>query len=172
MPIPSLDELMEMEVSASFDEPVPEGWYNAVITKGEVRKGKKGPYISIETTVHTDEDGDDEFRGRKVWRNASFSDNALKMPGGIAQLMQATQPEIDRDTTSEELPAVIARAITSTPVRIRVKHDQIVRQGVAQFKADGEPELRAEVAEWEAASEEFIAAVEDEAAGVDDDLPF
>ena len=172
MPIPSIDELMDMEVSASFDEPVPEGWYNAVITKGEVRKGGKGPYISVETTVHTDEEGEDEFRGRKVWRNASFSDKALKMPGGIAQLMQSTKPDIPRDTSAEELPAVIAKAITSTPVRIRVKHDQVVRQGVPQFLSNGEPEMRAEVAEFEPAPEEFIATVEAEAAGVDDDLPF
>jgi hypothetical protein len=112
----------------------------------EVRRGHKGAngsHLNIEVTIH-----DDGYRGRKVWRIASFSEKALNMPGGVANVVQSTQPDIDPSTAPGELPAVIADAIISSPVRIQVEHDQITRRGVPLFKADGQPELRAQIGSW------------------------
>ncbi len=169
MPLPSLDDLMSMGVAEGFDSnPVPIDQYNAVITGAEVANGAKGPYIKIETTIH-----DEEHRGRKVWKNAvSFSEKALKMPGGVANLLQTTKPEIDRDIDSNELPAAVAAAVLHSPIVIDVDHEQVKRNGVDQFLADGQPELRATIRQFIEADADFISAIEAEAAGVDDDLPF
>lgn len=168
MGIPSIEELMTMDVAEAFgSEPVPIGDYNAVITGAEVRPGKKAPYISVETTIF---DGD--YERRKVWRNVSFSDKALGMPGGLANVMQSAKPELDRELKADELPAAVAAGIISSPVSITVKHDQVVRQGTKQFTADGQAEMRAEVSSFGEPTPEFVKAFEDMAAGVDDDLPF
>ncbi len=104
--IPTLEELMAAEVSTGGFEPLAIGWYNGVITKTEVRPGQKAVYISVEVSVH-----DEEYKGRKVWGITSFSDKALTMPGGVANVLQTIEPDIDIDTDPEELPAVIAAAI-------------------------------------------------------------
>ena len=169
MSIPTLNDLFNAAVSETFsNEPVPVGFYDAVITKVEVRQGAKGPYLSIENTIHAPE----EYKSRKVWRNSSFSEKALYMPGGIAQLLQATQPEVDRNTSAEEMPAVIARGIQGLPVRIEVEHEQVVRNGQQATNADGSPEMRATVRSFETPDPAFVQAIEDEASGLDDDLPF
>lgn len=168
MNIPSLDDLLNLEVSDSFDKtPVPEGTYNAVITGCEVRKGAKGPYLSIEVTIH-----DEDFKGRKVWRNSSFSEKAVGMPGGIANLLQATRPRIAKDTPANALPAAIADAVVASPVTIEVEHEQVKRNGVPATLSDGTPEMRAQVRHFAPATDEFSASIEAEAAGLDDDLPF
>jgi len=166
MSLPTLEELLGGEVSTGYDL-LPVGEYNGVITGCEVRKGAKGPYLNLEVTVH-----DEGVRGRKVWRIASFSEKALNMPGGVANLVQSTQPVIDPSTAPEELPAVLADAVISSPVKIEVEHDQIKRNGVLQFLADGQPELRAQIRTFEAPDGEFITDIKNEIAGVDDDLPF
>lgn len=168
MPIPTLADILKMEVSETFDNtPVPEGFYDAVITKAEVRQGPKGPYISTEVTIH-----DEDYKGRKVWRIVSFSEKALGMPGGVANLLQSTNPPIDLDISQAEIPATVAEAIVSFPVTIQVGHEQVVRNNVPAILPDGNPEMRATVKAWAAPREEFTAKVEAEAAGLDDDLPF
>lgn len=167
MSLPTIDELMTMEVSETF-APIPVGFYNGVITGAEVATGAKGPYIKVEVTIH-----DEEYRGRKVWRNAvSFSEKAIGMPGGVAQLLQATKPDLPRDAAAEELPSIIATFIVSTPIKFEVEHDQVKRGGKSQFLADGSPEMRAGVRQWFEAEADFISSVEADAAGIDDDLPF
>jgi len=168
MPLPTFQDLMGAEISTGFGPPVPIGAYNAVITGAEVRGGKKGPYIAFESTIHDD----GEYRGRKVWRNSSFSEKALAMPGGIAEITQATDPDVDKETPAEELPAVLAATILHSPVVIEVEHEQVKRNGVDQFNTDGTPELRATVSSFIAPPDDFIEAIKTEAAGVDDDLPF
>lgn len=167
MSLPSLADLLGAEVASGGFDLLPVGEYNGVITGAEVRKGAKGPYLNLEVTVH-----DEGVRGRKVWRIASFSEKALNMPGGVANLVQSTQPEIDPDTKNEDLPAVLADAVISSPVKVEVEHDQIKRNGVLQFHADGQPELRAQIASFEAPEDEFLEGIKNEIAGVDDDLPF
>lgn len=167
MSIPSIEDLLNAEVQEFSDEPIPVGVYNAVITGTEVRPGNKGPYISVESTIF---DGDEARR--KSWGISSFSDKAQKMPGGPANLVQATQPDIDRDTPVEELPAAIAAGVLSTPVSITIEHEQVERNGVKQELADGRPEMRARTRQYGPADEEFIAAFEAYASGGDDDLPF
>ena len=172
MPLPTFQELMDAEVSTGGGPPVPEGFYNAVITGAEVRGGLKGPYIAFETTIHGDGD-DDEYRGRKVWRNSSFSEKARHMPGGISEVFQATKPDVDMDTPREELPAVLAAAVLHSPVVIEVEHEQKQnREGVDQFNMDGSPALRGVVSSFTAPQDDFIGTIKAEAAGLDDDLPF
>lgn len=170
MSIPSLEELMKAEVSSGGFDPLPVGWYNGVITKVEVRPGQKGAYLNIEVTVH-----DEEYQGRKVWGMSSFSDKALTMPGGIANLLQTTKPDIDIDTPPEELPQVIAAAVTSKPVSFQVKNEQVKRNGVLQYldaPKNQLAELRSKVNEYREPEQEFIDSVDAEAAGLDSDLPF
>lgn len=166
MSLPSLEDLLGAEVSTGYDL-LPIGGYSGVITGCEVRKGAKGPYLNVEVTVH-----DEGYRGRKVWRIASFSEAALNMPGGVANLVQSTQPEIDPGTSPDDLPAVLAQAIISSPVAITVEHDQIKRNGAAQFLPDGSPEMRAQIKSFEAPDADFLTRIENEIAGVDEDLPF
>lgn len=165
MSLPSLEELLNADISEY--ELLPVGTYSGVITNCEVRKGPKGPYLSIEVTVH-----DEGYRGRKVWRNASFSEKAINMPGGVANLVQSAQPEIDPGTTADELPSVIATEVVSSPVKVEVEHDQIKRNGALQFNPDGSPEMREQIKTFHAPDAEFISEIESEIAGVDNDLPF
>jgi len=170
MSLPSIDELMGMEISAGYGDPVPIGFYDAVITAVEVRGGNKGPYLNITTTVH--EEGD--YFSRKVWGISSFSEKALGMPGGVAELLQTTGAgeTIDRSLPAEELPAAIAEAVLHSPIVIEVDHEQVKRNNVLQFNADDTPEMRARVRSYSAAKPEFIEAIKAEAAGLDEDLPF
>lgn len=167
MSLPNLADLLGAEVSTSGFDLLPAGEYDGVITGCEVRKGAKGPYLNVEVTVHNE-----GVRGRKVWRISSFSEKALNMPGGVSNLVQSTQPEIDPSTAPEALPAALADALISSPVHIEVEHDQIKRNGTPQFHADGQPELRAQIKTFSAPEAEFITSIENEIAGVDDDLPF
>jgi hypothetical protein len=160
---------MKSEVSTGF-APLAIGWYNGVITKVEVRDGAKAPYLSVEVTVHGD-----EYHGRKVWGMSSFSDKALTMPGGVVNLLQVTEPDIDMDTPASELPAVMAQAITSSPVSFLVKNEQVKRGGVLQFldaPTNSVPEMRSKVDSYRTPEQDFIDGVEVEAAGGDTDLPF
>lgn len=166
MSLPSLADLLGAEVSTGFAV-VPIGIYDGVITNCEVRKGAKGAYLSVEVTLHNE-----GVRGSKVWRIASFSEKALNMPGGVANIVQTVQPDIDPDTSPEELPSVLAAAIISSPVSVEVDHDQIKREGKLQYKPDGSPEMRATIATFSVPTPEFIKTIENEIAGVDDDLPF
>lgn len=171
MSIPTLEELMKAEVSSGGFEPLPVGWYDGVITKVEVRAGAKGPYLNIEVRVHDD----GEHNGRPVWGMSSFSDKALTMPGGIANLLQTTKPDIDMDTPAEELPHAIAVAVSSKPVSFLVKNEQVKRNGQLQYldaPKNQVPELRSRVEEYREPSQDFIDAVDAEAAGLDGDLPF
>jgi len=169
MPLPDFKELQDAEITIGFGPPVPEGFYNAVITGAEVRGGKKGPYINFETTIHDD----GEYHGRKVWRYSSFSEKARHMPGGISEVYQATKPDVDMDTPREELPAVLAAAVLRSPVVIEVEHEQKQNKaGVDQFNPDGSPALRGVVQSFTAPPDDFINTIKTEAAGIDDDLPF
>lgn len=168
--IPTLEELLSMEVTEAYDKtPVPEGDYTAVITGCEVRKGKKGPYLAVEATVH---DEDIPEHDRKVWRNSSFSEKAMGMPGGIANLVQSAKPALPSGTDAAALPAAIATSIVSCPVLIEVEHEQVVRNGIPAVNADGTPEIRGQIRQFSVPSDEFIAAIEAIASGQDDDLPF
>ena len=167
MSIPSIEDLLNAEVAEFSNDIVPEGEYDAVITDVEVRKGAKGPYLGIKATIFNGEQA-----RRPVWRNSSFSEKAVNMPGGIANLVQSAKPDIPKDTPANEVPAAIAQAVISCPVVIEVEHEQVVRNGVPQVKADGQPELRAQIRSFSEPSDELIAAFEAEASGTDDDLPF
>lgn len=179
MGIPTLEDLMKAEVSASGFEPLPVGWYNGVITGCEVKDGAKAAYLNIEVTVH-DEDGEieeGEYHKRKVWGMSSFSDKALTMPGGIANLMQVTDEFIDipLGASLEELPALIAAEVKGSPVSFLVRNEQVKRQGVLQFLDPPEntlAEMRSKVNEYRLAESEFVDGVDRDAAGVDADLPF
>ena len=173
MSLPTLDDLLGAEVSTGF-ETLPRGIYNGVITDVEVRKGGKGPYLNIECTVHSEsETGDTSKRGSKVWRIASFSEKALTMPGGVANVVQVAKPEIEPGTEPGELPAVLATALVSSPVKFEVDHEQREDgNGNLKTNADGTPAMRAIINYFEECDEDFLASFEAEAAGVDDDLPF
>lgn len=173
MSLPTLADLLGAEVSTGF-EPVPRGIYNGVITEIEVRKGGKGPYLNLTLTVHSHaETGETDQRGRKAWRIASFSEKALKMPGGVANVVQVVEPEIDPDTDPGAMPAALATALLSAPVKFEIDHEQ-KQDGNGNLKtnSDGSPAMREVVNYFEKCDEEFIESFEAEAAGLDDDLPF
>jgi hypothetical protein len=174
MPLPTLDDLMNGTIQDAFDyELLPIGEYNGVITGAEVRAGKAGAYIKLEVTIH-----EDDYLGRKAWKNAvSFSEKATFMPGGIAELTQAAKPEVDRNTPANQLPAAIAAAIMSTPVRIGIDHERAQSKNQAgtyvdAFNDDGTPKMRAVINRFFEAPADFVSTIEKEAAGLDDDLPF
>lgn len=172
MSLPTLADLLGAEVSTGF-APIPRGIYNGVITEVEVRKGGKGPYLNLTLTVHSDVEGNTDQRGRKAWRIASFSEKALNMPGGVSNIVQVTQPEIDPTTKPEDLPAVLAAALVSSPVKFEIDHEQKQdASGNLKTNADGTPQMREVVNYFEEVGAEFLADFEAEAAGVDDDLPF
>ncbi len=161
---------MTTEIAAGYGAPVPLGWYDGVITDIEVRQGPKGAYLNIEVTIH-----DEEYAGRKVWRNSSFSEKALFMPGGPAQLIQATKPDIPKDTAPDKIPYAVALAATHSPVKFEVDHEQVVKNGVAQVDPDGEPVLRATVKQFAEAEAAFADKIEAEVSGDTakaDGLPF
>jgi hypothetical protein len=165
--IQTLSDLMDMEVGDGDFPLVSEGPKNAVITGGKVGQGPKGPFINLETTVHGG-----EYHGSKVWKTVSFSEKSRNMPGGLANLVQVTKPDLPLDTPANALPAVLAEAILSTPVEIDVYHEQVKRGGIPATNLDGSPELRAQIKRFDEPAEEFISAIEAEAAGQDEDLPF
>lgn len=165
MPIPSLEDLLSADISEFAL--VAAGDYNAVITGCEVRPGPKGPYLNVEATIHSE-----EFKGSKVWGMSSFSEKAFTMPGGVANLVQSAQPDIDRDTPAEALPAEVAQKVVTLPVLITVGHEQVKRNGVLQTNTDGSPEMRARVTLYAPPDPDFLQTIEAEAAGLDDDLPF
>lgn len=168
MAIPTLNDLMGTEVSDSINyDPLPNGNYNGVITKVEVRNGAKAVYLNVEVTIH-----DEEYKGRKIWGISSFSEKALAMPGGIANVLQTVKPQIDMSTPQAEIPAVMAAAITSYPVTIRNQNEQVKRNGELAIKDDGSPEMRSKIAEYLVPSDEFKESVELDAQGLDDDLPW
>lgn len=166
--IPTITELLDMEVSDLFDDDVvPEGPHDAILTDIEVRPGKKAPYLNVKATLFGG-----EYDRRVVFGISSFSEKALKMPGGVANLIQVVQPEVPVDTAAEELPAVLAEACLAAPVVITVEHEQSVKNGSKQFNDDGTPKMRPRIRAYSEPSEEFVAAFEVEASGGDDDLPF
>lgn len=173
MSIPTLEDLLAAEVSmtSSFDEdPVPVGDHQGVITGAEIRQGQKGPYINVEVTVHTE-----GYKGRKVWGICSFSEKALTMPGGPANLLQATKDvigTIPSGLSSAETMAWVTSNIRAVPVTITVEHEQAVKDGKERFLPDGRPLMKPRVRLYSPADPEFIADIEADAAGIDDDLPF
>lgn len=167
MAISSLEQLMTADVGGGF-EPIPNGWYDGVITGTDTNKGKKAPYLTIKVTVH-----DEEHQGAVVWGMASFSTKAEHIPGNIPNLLQSTSPKIDLDTPKEEIPNAVAAAVKSIAVRIKVKNEQVVRNGIPQTLDDDEtPEMRSKIDEYAPATEEFYAKIKNEESGVDDSLPF
>lgn len=171
MPIPTIDELMGMEIGSY--ELVPTGLYLGVITNVEVREGKKGPYLNIEVTVHQDTDGNTEFQGQRAWRVASFSEKALAMPGGVAEIVQVLKPDIPTGTSPDDLPNVLATLIQSEPVGFELEHNQRYKNGKPQVDATtGEPVLKEDVAYFFEAPAEFRNDLDAEAQGTDSDLPF
>ena len=171
MGIPSLEDLMGAEVGSNDFPLIPAGTYNGVITKSELRKGNKAPYIALMVTIH-----DEDYKGWTVWNSAaSFSEKAQNIPGHAANLVQSvglTKDDVPLDADPEEVPGLIAAAILNRPVQVEVVHDQVVRNGVPQTLDDGSPEMRAHIDAYATAPEEFIESVELDAQGLDDDLPF
>jgi hypothetical protein len=159
---------MTMEVSGWSGELMPLGRYSGVITNIEVRNGKKGPYLNIEWTSH-----DEDFSGRKVWRNSSFSEKAIGMPAGIAELVQATKPDIPKGTSPDALPGALATVLQSAAIDVEIDHEQRWKDGAPLFDAaTGEPILRESIVAFYEAPEAFVESVANEAAGIDDELPF
>jgi len=174
--IPTLDELMSTSISDLLQYSLLEmGDYHAVITNVDARDGAKAPYLNVELTIHERADGNEEGRGRKIWRNVSFSEKAIGMPAGVAQLVQATKPTIPGDVTPAEMPGAIAVAIHGSAIGVNVGHEEGY-DGKAPDKikrdASGEIMMRESADAFFAAPGSFTEAFEAEAAGNDSDLPF
>lgn len=162
---------MTMEVGSY--ELVPVGLYLGVITNVEVRDGKKGPYLNLEVTIHQDSDGSEEHQGQRAWRVASFSEKALAMPGGVAELVQVTKPDIPEGTDPDDLPNVLATLVQGEPVGFEIEHTQRFKNGKPQFDlTTGEPVLKEDVAYFFVPPTEFADNLELEAQGHDSELPF
>ncbi|HSG28125.1 MAG TPA: hypothetical protein VLA34_06575, partial [Candidatus Krumholzibacterium sp.] len=68
-------------------------------------------------------------------------------------------------------------ACLSAPVKVEIKHEPANEKGpggnyVPAFNDDGSPKMRDVINAFFPADEDFVARVEKEAAGLDDDLPF
>lgn len=172
MSIPTLDQLMTTSISelAEWDL-LDVGPYFGVITNTEARKGPKGPYVNIEVTLHQNAAGDETMKGRRVWRNVSFSDKAIGMPGGLAQLVQATQPNIP-DGADSDLPSALAQVLTGEAVGVELGHEQGWKNGGPQVDEQGNPVYREAIDGFFQAPESFSDGIEAEANGNDLDLPF
>lgn len=152
------------------------GDYFGVITDVESRPGKKAPYLNVEVTIHQkadDESGDETGRGRKVWRNVSFSEKAIGMPGGVAQLVQVLQPDL-KDANPNDLPGAIALAIQSEAVGVTLGHEQAwdSKLGKPKVDEDGNPVMRESVDAFFSVPDSFVEEFEAESIGQDSDLPF
>lgn len=177
MSIPTIEDLLHTTVSGAGDYSLLEpGDYYGVITNAESRPGKKAPYINVEVTIYqaaTDTDGEETGRGRKIWRNVSFSEKAIGMPGGPANLVQATKPNVS-NTNPADIPGAIASAIQGSPVGVNISHEQAWDGKVGAPKVDetGNPVMRETIDLFFEAPESFVEAFEAEANGIDTDLPF
>lgn len=177
MSIPTIDDLMSATVSELTEYTLLEaGDYYGVITDVESRPGKKAPYLNVEVTIHqaaTDEDGEQTGHGRKVWRNVSFSEKAITMPGGVANLVQVTKPDI-KNASADDLPGAIAVAIQASPIGVTVGHEQAWdgKAGKPKVDENGNPVMRESIDSFFEAPESFIDSFEAESIGVDNELPF
>lgn len=171
MSIPTLEQLLATEVSSADFAPVPVGIHNAVITGAKVAKGPKGNYINVEATIHAE-----GLEGRKVWGISSFSDKALSMPGGPANLLQAAGTHLGTIPTGlggDETVGWIAQNIIGVPLTVDVEHEQAQdKAGNLKTANDGTPIWKARTRAYGPASDEFAATIEKAAQGLDDDLPF
>ena len=174
MPIPSVHDMLEGEI---MEQPeftlIPEGDYNGVITEAVISTDKNGEaFLKVEVTLH-----DDEFQGRKVRRNwVSLAPDYLAQQGNGRQLAKSVNPlsPIDRELPGD---AALAQAAMSTPVSVGIGHENFQEKDatgtyVDAFNDDGSHKLRASVRSFAPAPEDFVASIELEAAGVDEDLPF
>lgn len=161
--ITSLDQLANAEV-ASFDI-IPEGWYNAVITKAALRQSKAGnEYLNLELSLH--EEG---YEARKTWGMVHFTEASFNMPGNAANLVQSLPDgAMPLDLGSEGLVVAVGQAATGQPVRIKVE----IEHSMYNVPEGGEPVQRNQVGEFGKADAEFADTIEAEAAGLDSDLPF
>ena len=173
MSIPTLEQLMSASISELAEwELLATGPYFGVITNVEARDGAKAAYLNVEVTLHQTKDGDETMKGRRVWRNVSFSEKAINMPGGLAQLVQSTKPEGLDGIAPEQLPAALAQAVTSSPVGIDLGHEQGWKDGGPQVDEKGNPVMREAVDGFFAPDDSFGAGIEAESNGNDADLPF
>ena len=130
MAIPSLD-----------NDLLPVDTYNAVITAVEVKKGQSSgiPYLNVTATIF-----DGEFKWAKRQRALSFSRKAIRLPGGVLQLVQsAGVVDLPADTPTADVPAAIAAALIASPVTISTNQQGAVdyfapptEEFVACFTAD------------------------------------
>jgi hypothetical protein len=99
------------------------------------------------------------------------------MPGGVAELIQASGVVLDSGLDWEDIPGALAEAVMSTPIVVEIKHEHAQTKNaqgvyVDAFNSDGSPKMRDVIHSFKPASDEFVGNIEKEAAGLDDDLPF
>ncbi|KKL49150.1 hypothetical protein LCGC14_2318370, partial [marine sediment metagenome] len=161
MSIPTIEQLMAASITELGDYELLEiGPYLGVITNTEVRQGPKGAYLNVETTLHKPAESDDETcKGRKAWRNVSFSEKALTMPGGLAQLVQATSPAIPENTKVEDLPETLATVIMGETIGVELDHEQGWKNGGPHVDEHGNPVMRNCVVSFFAADDSFAKSI-------------
>lgn len=169
--IPSIEDILNGTVAEFDDEPVAVGPHNAVLTEVLVKTGAKSgiPYLNVRATIF-----DGPNAKRNVFGISSFSEKALTMPGGVTQLLQCAGigADLPKDTPAAQIPAVLAEALTSTPVIINVSHEHDGRPGDKKYNTDGTPKMRATIDFYEPADEDFLATFGNAVEGIDDDVPF
>lgn len=174
MPIPTLEQLMSTSISelAEWDL-LDVGPYFGVITGSEARSGKKGPFVNLEITLHSNAEGDETMKGRKVWRNVSFSEASIAMPGGLAQLVQCAQPDIP-ESSDDDLPAALSQVLVGLPIGVELTHEQgwDSKRSKKAVDENGNPIMREAVDSFFQAPESFADGIEAESVGNDLDLPF
>ncbi len=100
MPVPLPDDFSN--VKEGFD-PLPAGKYLVECTDAEQKtsgpdsKNPGTPYIAFEFTTQ-----DEEYQGRKVWMNASFSPKALGMTKSAMRALGATDADFAGSEIDEE----------------------------------------------------------------------
>ena len=174
MSIPTIEQLMSASISDITQYSLLEtGPYLGVITGAEKRDGSKAPYINLEVTVHQSKDGDETVKGRRVWRNVSFSEKALHYSAGVAELVQATQPQGLTVNDPQELPGALARFLVGEPIGIVVDHEQGWKDGGPQVDENGNPVMRETISKFFDAGDDFSKGIEsDSDSGSDTGLPW
>lgn len=102
--------------------PLPAGNYEVFITKAgpDYSKQKGTPYIDMQLTVRGDVDGQEQYKGRKIFHSLFFTDNTEGLVHGFLEAVDAPPGIEFDDSTDETLMRGISKFIIGRPLQVKV----------------------------------------------------